>query len=34
MDKAEKHPQWLTEAREHEHTPETIEYARHPSCHP
>ena len=23
---AEKHPQWLQEAREHEHTPETIEY--------
>ena len=27
MDKAEQHPQWLTEAREHEHTPETEEYA-------
>mmetsp|Transcript_47477 Transcript_47477/g.101365 ORF Transcript_47477/g.101365 Transcript_47477/m.101365 type:complete len:520 (-) Transcript_47477:241-1800(-) len=23
---AEKHPNWLTEAREHEHTPETLEY--------
>ena len=26
MDKAEKHPQWLAEAREHEHVPETVEY--------
>ena len=26
MDEAVEHPQWLTEAREHEHTPETIEY--------
>ena len=26
MRKAEAHPQWLKEAREHEHTPETIEY--------
>ena len=26
MDKAEEHPQWLAEAREHEHTPETLEY--------
>ena len=26
MDKAERHPQWLAEAREHEHTPETVEY--------
>ena len=26
MDKAEAHPQWLKEAREHEHTPETLEY--------
>ena len=26
MDKAEQHPQWLAEARENEHTPETIEY--------
>ena len=26
MDKAEEHPQWLKEAREHEHTPETLEY--------
>mgnify|MGYP002014860033 CR=1 FL=1 len=26
MGKAEMHPQWLTEAREHEHTPETLEY--------
>ena len=26
MDKAEKHPHWLAEAREHEHTPETVEY--------
>ena len=26
MEKAEEHPQWLQEAREHEHTPETIEY--------
>ena len=24
--KAEEHPQWLAEAREHEHTPETVEY--------
>lgn len=24
MHKAEQHPQWLTEAREHEHTPETV----------
>ena len=24
--RAEKHPQWLAEAREHEHTPETVEY--------
>jgi G3E family GTPase len=23
---AEAHPQWLKEAREHEHTPETLEY--------
>ena len=23
---AEKHPQWLAEARENEHTPETVEY--------
>ena len=28
MDKAEQHPQWLVEAREHEHTPETVEYER------
>ena len=26
MQKAEAHPQWLKEAREHEHTPETLEY--------
>ena len=26
MQKAEEHPHWLVEAREHEHTPETIEY--------
>ena len=26
MRKAEEHPQWLAEAREHEHTPETVEY--------
>ena len=26
MQKAEEHPQWLAEAREHEHTPETVEY--------
>ena len=26
MRKAEAHPQWLKEAREHEHTPETVEY--------
>eukprot|EP00966_Prymnesium_polylepis_P044705 1035465-Prymnesium_polylepis.1 len=26
MEKAEEHPQWLAEAREHEHTPETVEY--------
>ena len=26
MKKAEEHPQWLVEAREHEHTPETLEY--------
>ena len=26
MDEAGEHPQWLTEAREHEHTPETVEY--------
>ena len=26
MQKAEQHPQWLAEAREHEHTPETVEY--------
>ena len=26
MERAEEHPQWLKEAREHEHTPETIEY--------
>ena len=26
MQEAEKHPQWLTEAREHEHKPETVEY--------
>ena len=26
MDKAEKHSQWLAEARENEHTPETLEY--------
>ena len=24
MQKAEQHPQWLSEAREHEHTPETV----------
>ena len=24
--KAQEHPQWLKEAREHEHTPETVEY--------
>ena len=24
--KAEEHPQWLAEARKHEHTPETVEY--------
>ena len=27
MRQAEAHPQWLAEAREHEHTPETVEYA-------
>ena len=26
MQRAEEHPQWLAEAREHEHTPETVEY--------
>ena len=26
MQKAAAHPQWLAEAREHEHTPETLEY--------
>ena len=26
MGRAEEHPQWLKEAREHEHTPETLEY--------
>ena len=26
MDKAQEHPQWLAEARENEHTPETIEF--------
>ena len=26
MARAEEHPEWLKEAREHEHTPETIEY--------
>ena len=26
MQKAAEHPQWLAEAREHEHTPETLEY--------
>ena len=26
MDKAAEHPQWLAQAREHEHTPETLEY--------
>ena len=26
MQEAEEHPKWLVEAREHEHTPETIEY--------
>ena len=26
MERAEQHPQWLAEAREHEHTPETLEY--------
>ena len=26
MHKAETYPQWLAEAREHEHTPETLEY--------
>ena len=26
MDKAETYPQWLAEARENEHTPETLEY--------
>jgi G3E family GTPase len=26
MDAAAQHPRWLVEAREHEHTPETIEY--------
>ena len=26
MQQAEEHPQWLVEAREHEHTPETVEY--------
>ena len=26
MASAEAHPQWLAEAREHEHTPETVEY--------
>ena len=26
MNKAEQHPQWLKEARENEHTPETLEY--------
>ena len=26
MDEAGEHPQWLTEARENEHTPETVEY--------
>lgn len=26
MKKAEEHPEWLAEARENEHTPETLEY--------
>ena len=26
MQRAEEHPAWLKEAREHEHTPETVEY--------
>lgn len=26
LQEAEQHPEWLLEAREHEHTPETIEY--------
>eukprot|EP00966_Prymnesium_polylepis_P043026 999588-Prymnesium_polylepis.1 len=26
MQNAAEHPQWLTEAREHEHKPETLEY--------
>ena len=26
MERAEEHPQWLAEARENEHTPETLEY--------
>ena len=26
LEQAEEHPQWLVEAREHEHTPETVEY--------
>ena len=26
MHQAEQHSLWLTEAREHEHTPETVEY--------
>jgi G3E family GTPase len=26
MQQAEEHPDWLKEAREHEHTPETVEY--------
>ena len=26
MQEAEEHPEWLKEAREHEHTPETVEY--------
>ena len=26
LERAEEHPHWLAEAREHEHTPETLEY--------
>jgi len=31
LEKAEEHPQWLMEARENEHTPETLESASAPS---
>ena len=30
MQKAEAHPQWLVEARENEHTPETVAAAPRP----